>query len=148
MQRGVARPVSMALGGLGSIMKSPSILITGATGFIGGTALTRLLTSHGDWRLLLLVRADSPNIARSRVEASIGRFTDLAVVKEALRHCEFICGDLTDRNVVDDQRLDEVTHVLHLAANTSFRSVRGVRYTNILGTLTLAHRMRRAPSLQ
>src|SRR5262249_32636824 len=129
-------------------MPSPFILITGATGFIGGAALARLLMSYRDCRLLLLVRADSPSIARSRVEASIGRFTDLAVVNEPLRHCEFVCGDLADRTVVDDGRLDEVTHVLHLAANTSFRSVRGVRHTNILGTLTLAHRMRRAPYLQ
>jgi nucleoside-diphosphate-sugar epimerase len=44
--------------------------------------------------------------------------------------------------------LEEVTHVLHLASNTSFRSVRGVRHTNILGTLTLAHRLRRVVGLQ
>jgi nucleoside-diphosphate-sugar epimerase len=130
------------------MISSPFILITGATGFIGGTALTHLLLSHRNCRLLLFVRADSPSVALSRIETSISRFIDLAVVKESLRYCEFICGDLTDRKVYDDPRLDKVTHVLHLAANTSFRSVRAVRHTNILGTLTLVHRMRRASCLQ
>jgi len=37
---------------------------------------------------------------------------------------------------------------LHLASSTSFRSVRGVRHTNIFGALALAHRMRRVPRLQ
>ena len=46
------------------------------------------------------------------------------------------------------KRLDDVTHVLHLASNTNFRSVRGVRHTNVFGALTLAHRMRRVPCLQ
>ncbi len=47
-----------------------------------------------------------------------------------------------------DPPLDQATHVLHLAANTSFRSVRSVRHTNILGTLALAHRMRYVRGLQ
>jgi nucleoside-diphosphate-sugar epimerase len=79
-----------------------------------------------------------------------------------------ICGDLTDTAALANPRLNEVTHVVHLAAhkklaaahledvthvlhlasNTSFRSVRGVRHTNILGALALAHRMRRVPELK
>jgi nucleoside-diphosphate-sugar epimerase len=41
-----------------------------------------------------------------------------------------------------------VTHVLHCAANTSLRSVRGVRLANVVGALTLAHRMRRCRGLR
>ena len=37
--------------------------------------------------------------------------------------------------------------MLHLAGDTSLLSVRGVRRTNIEGTLALANRMRRAPRL-
>jgi nucleoside-diphosphate-sugar epimerase len=59
-----------------------------------------------------------------------------------------ICGDLTDPATVADSRLDRVTHVLHLAANTSFRSVRAARHTNLFGALALAHRMRRVPGLE
>jgi nucleoside-diphosphate-sugar epimerase len=79
-----------------------------------------------------------------------------------------ICGDLTDPAALANSRLNEVSHVLHLAShkklaaahledvshvlhlasNTSFRSIRGVRHTNILGALALAHRMRRVPELK
>src|SRR5215470_8617122 len=100
-------------------METPVILITGSTGFIGGATLARLLLSQQNCRILLLVRANSPDAALSRVANSISRFTDLARVQAALGRCEFICGDLTDRPLLDDPRLDEVTHALHLAANTS-----------------------------
>ena len=129
-------------------MTTPTILITGATGFIGGATLVRVLQSHYSCRLLLLVRADTVGAAASRLRDRLRRFTDIAGLETTLNRCEVLCGDLTDSATLADPRLDEVTHVLHLASNTSFRSVRGVRQTNILGALTLAHRMRRAPRLE
>src|ERR1044071_2634733 len=129
-------------------MGAPVVLVTGATGFLGGAALSQLLLSGPQCRILLLLRSDSAERALARIARSVGRFTQDAGIESALRRCEMICGDLTDRLTVQDPRLDDVTHVLHLAANTSFRSVRAVRHTNILGTLGLAHRMRRAYHLQ
>ena len=58
-----------------------------------------------------------------------------------------IPGDLTEPGTLADPRLDEVTHVVHLAGDTSLRSVRRVKRTNIDGTLALANRMRQAPRL-
>jgi nucleoside-diphosphate-sugar epimerase len=55
---------------------------------------------------------------------------------------------LATKEKVAAERLNDVTHVIHLASNTSFRSIRSVRHTNIFGALTLAHRMRRVPGLQ
>jgi nucleoside-diphosphate-sugar epimerase len=149
-------------------MSDPTVLLTGATGFIGGATLSRLLHNYPSCRVLLLVRGESPEAAAARVRQSISRFADLARLEPALGSCEIICGDLTDPDSLADRRLEEathvvhlagdkklaatrlggVTHVLHLASNTSFRSVRGVRHTNIIGTLTLAHRLRRAPRLR
>src|SRR5262249_46417306 len=129
-------------------MTPPTLLVTGATGFLGGATVTRLLLTHPSARLLLLVRGDPPETAAARLRQSLGRFADLAVLEPTLHRCEVIRGDLTDRQTYADPRFDTVTHVLHLAANTSFRSVRNVRHTNLLGALTLAHRMRRAPGLQ
>jgi len=146
----------------------PTVLLTGATGFIGGASLAELVVSHSEWRVLLLVRGESPAVAVERVRKSLGRFIDLAQVEPALRACWVINGDLTDPGTLADDRLrsamtastlvkpgssvpprlEEITHVLHLASNTSFRSVRGVRHTNILGTMTLAHRMRRVAGLK
>lgn len=129
-------------------MKASTVLLTGATGFIGGATLAQLLQSKPDCRVLLLVRGTTPDAAAARVRKSLSRFVEPTRVEVGLRSCEIICGDLTDLNALADSRLNDVTHVLHLASNTSFRSVRGVRHTNILGALALAHRMRRAPGLQ
>ncbi|HWG45668.1 MAG TPA: SDR family oxidoreductase [Gemmataceae bacterium] len=129
-------------------MTIPTILLTGATGFIGGATLARLLQSGPPCRILLLVRGETASVAASRVRQSLRRFVDLARLESALDSCQVIPGDLTDPDSLAAIPLNEVTHVLHLASNTSFRSVRGVRHTNILGTLSLAHRLRRAPRLQ
>lgn len=129
-------------------MTTPTLLITGTTGFVGGATLARLLERDPVPRLLLLVRAGTPGQARERLRQSLGRFADPALLEPGLRRCETVCGDLTDPGTWADPRLDAVTHVLHLAADTSFRSVRRVRHTNILGSLMLAHRMRRAPRLR
>jgi nucleoside-diphosphate-sugar epimerase len=129
-------------------MTTANVLITGATGFLGGATLARLLTQPPVPRVLALVRAETPGRAAERLRQSLGRFADLASLEPGWRQCEPLCGDLTDPRTSADPRIDEVTHVLHLAANTSFRSVRGVRHTNILGTLTLAHRLRRAARLE
>jgi nucleoside-diphosphate-sugar epimerase len=148
-------------------VNAPIVLLTGATGFIGGATLAQLLQSYPNCHLLLLVRAPSQADAAARVRRSLGRFIEPASIERGLRSCAVICGDLTDPKTLANPRLDEathvlhlasekklavtrledVTHVLHLASNTSFRSVRGVRHTNILGALALAHRMRQAPAL-
>jgi nucleoside-diphosphate-sugar epimerase len=149
-------------------MKSPIVLLTGGTGFIGGATLAQLLQSYPDCRVLLLVRAPTQSDAAARIRRSLARFIEPAGLESCLRSCAVICGDLTDPKTLANprlneathvlhlasekklaaSRLEEVTHVLHLASNTSFRSVRGVRHTNILGALALAHRMRRVPGLE
>jgi nucleoside-diphosphate-sugar epimerase len=128
-------------------MTVPTILITGATGFIGGATAAQLLLRHPPGRVLLLVRGETQEQAEARLRRSLARFADAGLLEPALRRGAVLRGDLTDPQALTDPRLDEVTHVLHLAANTSFRSVRGVRHTNILGTLALAHRMRRLTGL-
>jgi|HubBroStandDraft_6_1064221.scaffolds.fasta_scaffold14565_2 nucleoside-diphosphate-sugar epimerase len=128
-------------------MKRPTILLTGATGFIGGATLAQLLQSDPDCRVVLLVRGASLAAAVDRVRRSLGRFLEPASVEAGLGSCEVICGDLTEAATLTHPCLEQVTHVLHLASNTSFRSVRGVRHTNILGALSLAHRMRRVAGL-
>ena len=149
-------------------MENPTILLTGATGFIGGATLARLLDhapaagcscSPGT-----VVRRRPPTASANRWPGSSARSAATA----AVRSCEVIPGDLTNSDSLGTgrfdeathvlhlasekklaaRRLDDVTHVLHLASNTNLRSVRGVRHTNILGTLALAHRMRRAPRLE
>jgi len=125
-------------------MTTPTVLITGATGFLGGATLAQLLRAH-DCRVIALVRASSEAEGRARVMRSLARFESGDV--RAVAAVEVVCGDITEPATLEISRIDAATHVLHLAANTSFRSVRGVRRTNILGTMTFAHRMRRAPRI-
>src|SRR5260370_19843289 len=117
-------------------MAIANVLLTGATGFIGGAAAVELLR-RTDCRLLMLARGDRLETAEARVQESLARFTEPGFLASVLTRCTTICGNLTDAATMADLRLDQVTHVLHLAANTSFRSVRSVRHTNILGTFAL-----------
>ncbi len=129
-------------------MTLPTVFITGVTGVIGGAVTAALLQHHPVARVLLLVRGESDDVAAARLRASLARFAALGALENGLRRCEIVRGDLTDLCSLSDPRLDSVTHVLHLAANASFVSVRTVRRTNIDGTRLLAERMRQAPGLQ
>jgi nucleoside-diphosphate-sugar epimerase len=129
-------------------MSAPTVLLTGATGFVGGATLARLREARPDCRVVLLARGDSAAAAVGRVRNSVARFVGPDRAGPLLRNCEVVCGDLTDPAALANPLLDAATHVVHLASNTSFRSVRGVRHTNIVGALALAHRMRRAPRLE
>jgi nucleoside-diphosphate-sugar epimerase len=129
-------------------MTPPTIFLTGATGFVGGATAAELVVRPNPYRLFLLARAETPGAAEARLRRSLARFLSPSLLEQAWLRITLIHGDLTDPGTFADPRLDAVTHVLHLAANTSFRSVRAVRHTNILGTMTLAHRMRRVPGLQ
>jgi nucleoside-diphosphate-sugar epimerase len=65
----------------------------------------------------------------------------------AQRPFEVLVGDLSEGKALSDARLKEVTHVLHIAGETSFRSSRRAQQTNVTGTLALAERMRKVPGL-
>lgn len=129
-------------------MAVATILVTGITGFIGGAAAVEVLRRQPACRLLLLIRGADLQAAQARLRLSLARFVEPAELAGCLDRCAVLPGDLTEPAVLADPRLDQVTHVLHLAANTSFRSVRAVRHTNVLGTMMLAHRMRRVRGLQ
>jgi nucleoside-diphosphate-sugar epimerase len=127
---------------------SATVLVTGATGSIGGAAAALLLDDARVDRLLLLVRAQRETAGWERARRSLLRFATTAEVERARPRIAVLSGDLRDDEVLADRRLDEVTHVLHAAANTSFRSVREVHRTNVRGALALARRMERAPRLE
>jgi nucleoside-diphosphate-sugar epimerase len=125
-------------------------LVTGATGFVGGAVAASLLRA-GE-RLVALVRGATPIEARARLARSVGRFAESdderVGLARAVEGAEIIVGDLADEGALADARLDRVTHALHAAACTSFRSRREVYRTNVLGSLALARRMAGARRLE
>jgi len=109
-----------------------TILVTGATGFIGGAIAARLIANGHS--VLALVRAPSESHARARVARSVGRFGPRHTVR-------VLVGDLAEDGTYDSSVFDEVTHVVHAAACTSFAAVREAGRTNVDGTRKLANRV-------
>src|SRR5947209_14539076 len=97
-------------------MTSPTILLTGATGFIGGATLTRLLETNSDAKVLVLARDRGSDAAAERVTKSLERFVGPAQAEAAMCRCEVIRADLTDPESLGTPRLDDATHVIHVAA--------------------------------
>jgi nucleoside-diphosphate-sugar epimerase len=126
----------------------PVILLTGATGFVGGATAVELLQYPDDVELLCLVRANSALEAQQRLRRSLIRFTDERVLESILPRARVLVADLTKPGGWDSGELRPVTHVLHLAANTSLNSKRGVIRVNVLGTLALIKRLHQANDLR
>ncbi|MDB5647181.1 SDR family oxidoreductase [Methylobacterium sp.] len=124
------------------------VLLTGATGLIGGAVLHHALEREDAAEWVCLVRCTSIEQGRQRVAARLGRFTDPFTAQRLARKVEIVPGDFTRADLDMDPRLDGVTHILHLAADTSWWGDERVNRTNHDGTLALARRARAMPGLQ
>ncbi len=96
---------------------SLAIFLTGATGFLGGACLSALLEAGVDDDIVCLVRAEDEETAEARIQRSIARF---GRVGHFPRNVRVLRGDLLSDEWHASRALGGVTHVLHLAANTSF----------------------------
>jgi len=123
-----------------SSWSAPTVFLTGVTGFLGGAFLTDLLQSPFDGEVVCLVRADDDDTAEERVRRSVGRFGAPDPLPKNVR---VLRGDLLSEDWHASPYLDDVTHVLHLAASTSFGNSRAIRTTNVGGALSVAKAMRR-----
>jgi nucleoside-diphosphate-sugar epimerase len=128
---------------------TPSILITGATGFLGGALAAEMLTSP-DWdNVLLLVRAEEPGHAYQRAVRSLARFTTDMDLLSRLRPQQVISGDFTQpAPFIDDVRLTTIKKVVHCAALTSFGANTRVFTTNVDGTLRFVHHLRQVAKIE
>lgn len=125
------------------------VLLTGATGFLGGAFLAHARDRHAapiEW--VLPVRGADDAEARRRVWKRLNRFVDEVTAARILDHANVVRADLQDPEALSDAQLAGVTHVVHLAANTSFISKKGVWEMNYEGTKLLAQRLRSVPTLQ
>ncbi len=125
------------------------LLLTGATGFLGGAVAAELIASPRWPRVVLLVRAASPADGVARLTANLQRFgLDDSALSRIVPE-QLVCGDIGDPSAfADDPRLSGVDVVLNCAAVTSFGSDPSIWRTNVDGTVAFARAMRRLPRLR
>ena len=128
-------------------MKTNRILVTGASGFLGGAIMANLIASDHWERSLFLVRAPSPKEGLSRLAENLRRFGTPESLLGRLSLDNVLCGDLTDvARFEADPRLADVSRVINCAAVASFGNNPNIWSTNVDGTLNFAEcLMQRAP---
>lgn len=115
------------------------ILVTGATGFLGGAIAARLLESPVWEHNLFLVRGSSVETARERLIHHLCGFGVAESLLQQLGSEHILLGDLNNTaEWHNDPRLRSVTHVIHCAAMASFGRSDGIWATNVDGTIALA----------
>ncbi|HBE6106701.1 TPA: SDR family oxidoreductase [Escherichia coli] len=125
------------------------LLLTGATGFLGGAVLDILLNSCNNTQLLLLVRADSPQSGLIRVKENMRKFNVCEDILCSLTTDNILPGDLNNPDsFLADPRLDKVTHVINCAAVASFGNNPFIWNVNVTGTLAFAQRMEKVTGLK
>ena len=125
------------------------ILITGATGFLGGAIVARCLQEGLGPELLLLARAQSPEDGLRRVTDQLRRFEVPEWQLRALSSKQILPSDLREfSSIGDDARLRDVSQVINCAALASFGSDPRIWDINVEATLAFADRARRWPRLE
>jgi nucleoside-diphosphate-sugar epimerase len=105
-------------------MTRRAMLLTGASGFVGGQALKRFLAQDHDLHLFLLIRGEDDEAVRKRGEKTLA--AALGDAADGVRgRVFFLRGDLLEEGLglspVDRERLiHEVDHVVHSAASVDF----------------------------
>ncbi|MGW3634473.1 thioester reductase domain-containing protein [Streptomyces sp. NPDC005122] len=118
------------------------ILLTGATGFLGGHLLLDLLR-HSDAHVYCLVRAPDEEAASARLGAAL-KTHRLPWSSEIRRRVTVLPGDIRrPRLGLSDDRWNTLAHeldsVVGVAAAVDFlRGYQSLRQSNVLGALTLA----------
>ena len=126
-----------------------TLLVTGATGFLGGAIAADLLEHHPDVHLLFLVRAGSAGEGLARLAESIAHMAPDPALLARLSPEMVLCGDLdTFPALVHDARVQSITHVLNAAALASFAFKKEVWTVNVEHTTTFVRAIAKLPAMQ
>ena len=112
---------------------SQTLLLTGATGFLGSAFYLKACELGYAADCLLLVRGDSEAACRQRLAQRLACALRPEQAVAAANACAILRGDLHSLDTHPDSRLDRIERVAHFAADTSFTSQRAVWSTNVDG---------------
>ena len=125
-----------------------TLLVTGATGFLGSAIAAELLEHHPDLRLLFLVRAEGAAEGLARLRASVAQMTADPALLARLTPEMVLCGDLsTFPALVRDARVQAITHVLNAAALASFAFKKEVWTVNVEHTTAFVRAVAELPAI-
>ncbi len=126
------------------------ILLTGATGFLGGAVTAQLLAEgHGD-NLSFLVRADSREQGLQRLRDNLRQHGVGDCASQALHAEQIILGDFLDTTWLprETPRLMQIERVINCAAVASFSKNPSIWPVNVEGTFAFAELMSRSKRLK
>lgn len=116
------------------------ILITGATGFLGGSVAAQLIAAGQGAGLHFLVRSDSPAEGLERLRGNLLQHGVSQAQCLALKETQIVCGDLLDTSWLAQAtpRLLQMDRVINCAAVASFSKNPTIWPVNVEGTYAFA----------
>jgi nucleoside-diphosphate-sugar epimerase len=113
-----------------------AVLVTGGTGFIGGAVLAELATTPLWPDTLIMVRATTVAEGRERVVRSLQRFFPERNIKGIIGDDQIVLASLEEASdLMVDERIRRVSHVIHAAAVTSFSASPKIKAINVDASL-------------
>ncbi|NIF28248.1 NAD-dependent epimerase/dehydratase family protein [Pantoea sp. Tr-811] len=137
-----AHPINFAL--------HEHILLTGATGFLGGSVTAQLIDNGRSANLCFLVRANSPEQGLERLRDNLRQHGVSEADCQALRAEQILCGDFLDTHwlAAATPRLMQIDRVINCAAVASFSKNPNIWPVNVEGTYAFAEVMSRSTRLK
>ncbi|MFJ4374934.1 cationic peptide resistance protein CprA [Pseudomonas japonica] len=126
------------------------ILLTGATGFLGGAVAAQLLAAGHGANLAFLVRAETREQGLLRVRDNLRQHGVGEPRCLALEATQIICGDFLDTTWLprETPRLMQIERVINCAAVASFSKNPSIWPVNVEGTFAFAALMSRSKRLK
>ncbi|MCU7237294.1 cationic peptide resistance protein CprA [Pseudomonas peradeniyensis] len=126
------------------------ILLTGATGFLGGAVAARMIAEGHAGALCFLVRADNPAQGLQRLRDNLRQHGVDDRQGLALSEAQIICGDFLDTAWLarETPRLMQIDRVINCAAVASFSKNPNIWPVNVEGTFAFAQVLSRSARLK
>ncbi|WP_448681802.1 cationic peptide resistance protein CprA [Pseudomonas nicosulfuronedens] len=127
-----------------------SLLLTGATGFLGGAVAAHLIEEGGTESLLFLVRSESREQGLARLRDNLRLHAVLEMDLQRLHASQIICGDLLETGWLQTERhrLMQLDQVINCAAVASFSKNPTIWPVNVEGTFAFARAMSESARLK